>query len=202
MKDYERIIHNIGDRIRYRVQHERLGFGHAVYQCQDFAAEDPVLLLLGDTIYSSGTDKNCTQQLIEAYEALEKPLVAIHKIPFEQVIYYGIISGVWKDDVHSQMEITRFVEKPIPSIAEKKLAMLGQSGNNEYYAVFGQYILPPEIFVELQKIIEAEPNPATEIDMTGALSTYIGKNLTGVVLDGTMYDIGNPPSYRNTIITF
>jgi UTP-glucose-1-phosphate uridylyltransferase/galactokinase len=202
MRNCEQTIRAIGNKLVYRIQRERRGFGHAVYQCRDFAAGEPVLLLLGDTIYSSNTDKNCTQQLIEAYEALEKPLIAIHKIPFEQVKYYGILTGAWKDVAHTRMEIAHFVEKPTPSIAEKELAMPGQANNQEYYAVFGQYVLPPEIFTELQKIIEAEPNHMTEIDMTDALSAHIGKGLAGVVLDGTMHDIGNPSAYRDTIVAF
>jgi UTP-glucose-1-phosphate uridylyltransferase len=42
----------------------------------------------------------------------------------------------------------------------------------------------------------------TEIDMTGVLNMYIGKGLTGVVLNGTMYDIGNPSAYRDTMFAF
>jgi UTP-glucose-1-phosphate uridylyltransferase/mevalonate kinase len=202
MQGCEQTIRNIGNKLVYRIQRERRGFGHAVYQCRDFASGEPVLLLLGDTIYSSETDKNCTQQLIEAYEALEKPLVAIHKIPLEQAGHYGVLFGAWKDAARTRMEITCFVEKPIPSTAEKELGMPGQANNKEYYAVFGQYILPPEIFTELQRIIEAGPGHMAEIDMSGALGAYIGKGLTGVVLDGTMYDIGNPPAYRDTIIVF
>jgi UTP-glucose-1-phosphate uridylyltransferase len=153
----EQTIRNIGNKLVYRIQHERRGFGHAVYQCRDFAGGEPVLLLLGDTVYSSGTDKNCTQQLIEDYEALEKPLVAIHKVPLEQVSHYGILSGTWEDADRTRMEIARFVEKPIPSMAKKELVMMGRTNDQEYYAVFGQYILPPEIFTELQKIIETTP---------------------------------------------
>jgi UTP-glucose-1-phosphate uridylyltransferase/mevalonate kinase len=202
MRSCEEAIRNIGNKLSYRIQHERRGFGHAVYQCRDFAAGEPVLLLLGDTVYSSGTDKNCTQQLVEAYESLEKPLIAVHRVPLERAGHYGILAGAWKDAARTRMEISRFEEKPAFSMAEKELAMPGQGGGQEYYAVFGQYILPAEIFADLQKIIEAEPNHMAEIDMTGALSGYIGKGLTGVVLDGTMYDIGNPSAYRDAIIAF
>jgi UTP-glucose-1-phosphate uridylyltransferase/mevalonate kinase len=202
MRDYERIIHNIGGRISYRVQHERRGFGHAVYQCRDFSAGDPVLLLLGDTIYSSNIDKNCTQQLIEAYELLEKPLIAIHKIPFEQVIHYGILSGSWNDAAHTRMEIDRFVEKPEEALAERHLAVAGPGDSREYYAVFGQYILPPEIFTVLEKELENVANPLSEIDMTKALAAFIGKGLTGIALNGSMYDIGNPSAYCQTMAVF
>jgi len=73
MKNYEQTIQNIGNKINFRIQKERFGFGYAVYQCRDFCDNEPALLLLGDTIYTSKEKRNCTQQLIELYNDLEKP---------------------------------------------------------------------------------------------------------------------------------
>jgi UTP-glucose-1-phosphate uridylyltransferase/mevalonate kinase len=202
MQNYERLIHTIGEKIRFRIQNSRLGFGHAVYQCHDFTSSEPVLLLLGDTVYTSSNSMNCTQQLVDIYETLEKPLISIHKIPLEQTCHYGILSGRWLDDSHTKMEIMRFTEKPEQSYAEKHLSMPGINGNKEYYAVFGQYILPPEIFDVIRIFLSDERNNLAEVDMTGALSAFIGKGLMGVVLDGTMYDMGNPESYRKTFSLF
>jgi UTP-glucose-1-phosphate uridylyltransferase/mevalonate kinase len=202
MQNYEHLIHTIGKKINFRIQSSRLGFGHAVYQCHDFSASEPVLLLLGDTVYASTSVLNCTQQLVDIYETLEKPLIAIHKIPLEQTCHYGILSGVWLDDSRTRMEITNFTEKPKISYTEKTLSMPGKIEAKEYYAVFGQYILPPEIFDILRDIISDEQDHQTEISMTEALSTFIGKGLTGIVLDGTMYDIGNPAAYRETFSLF
>jgi UTP-glucose-1-phosphate uridylyltransferase/mevalonate kinase len=203
MQNYEHIIQTIGEKINFRIQRSRLGFGHAVYQCHDFNENEPVLLLLGDTVYNTSVNnKNCTQQLVEIYEALEKPLIAIHKILPEQTCYYGILSGVWLDDSHTKMEITNFTEKPEQSYAEKYLSMPGKDGVKEYYAVFGQYILPPEIFDVLRDFISNDQNHSSEVNMTSALSSFIGKGLTGVVLTGTAYDIGNPDAYRETFRLF
>jgi len=202
MRKYENLIRTIGERISYKIQNIRLGFGHAVSLCGDFCAGEPVLLILGDTVYTSTKKENCTQQLIEMYEALEKPLIAIHKIPVEQTCHYGILSGVWRDDSHTQLEITNFIEKPVQSYAEQNLFMNGKSNEKEYYAVFGQYILPPEIFEVLNGIISNEQGQSSEIDMTEAIGSFIGKGLTGVVLEGTMYDIGNPGAYKETFISF
>jgi UTP-glucose-1-phosphate uridylyltransferase len=202
MRKYENLIRTIGERISYKIQKTRLGFGHAVSLCADFCAGEPFLLLLGDTVYTSNRKENCTQQLIEMYEALEKPLITIHKIPVEQACHYGILSGVWLDDSHTQLEITKFVEKPVQSYAEQNLFMNGKNNEKEYYAVFGQYILPPEIFEVLNTIISSEQGQTSEIDMTGAIRSFVGKGLTGVVLDGVMYDIGNPSAYKETFATF
>jgi UTP-glucose-1-phosphate uridylyltransferase/mevalonate kinase len=201
MLNYEQSIQDIGKRLCFRIQSERRGFGHAVYQCKDFSAGEPVLLLLGDTVYSSGEAKNCSQQLIEAYEASEKPFVAIHKTPFNRIQHYGILSGVWLDEPHTRMDVTSFVEKPDPSFAEKSLSMPGPDNNPEYYSIFGQYVLPPEIFEVLKKNID-EQDSVPEINMTAAFGEFIGKGLTGIVLNGIMYDIGNPAAYRETFKSF
>jgi UTP-glucose-1-phosphate uridylyltransferase len=160
------------------------------------------LLLLGDTVYTSTNVLNCTQQLIDIYEVLEKPLIAIHKIPLEQTCHYGILSGTWLDDSHAKMEITSFIEKPEQSYAEKNLYIPGKNKTKEYYAVFGQYIIPPEIFGVLGNFVSDGKDYPAEINMTEALSTFIGKGLTGVVLDGSMYDIGNPDAYQETFSLF
>jgi UTP-glucose-1-phosphate uridylyltransferase/mevalonate kinase len=202
MRKYENLIRTIGERISYKIQNTRLGFGHAVSLCGDFCAGEPVLLLLGDTVYTSNRKENCTQQLIEMYETLEKPLIAIHKISVEQTCHYGILSGVWRDDSHTKMEINNFIEKPVQSYAEQNLFMNGKNNKKEYYAVFGQYILPPEIFEVLNNIISSGQGQASEIDMTDAIRSFVGKGLTGIVLDGAMYDIGNPGAYKETFASY
>jgi len=202
MKNYEQTIQNIGNKINFRIQKERLGFGHAVYQCRDFCDGEPVLLLLGDTVYTSNEKRNCTQQLIELYNDLEKPLIAIHKLSLQQVNFYGILSGNWLDDSHLLMNITSFTEKPDLSYAREHLFMPDRENNPEYYSVFGQYIITPKLFSILGDNINKERINQSEINMTDSLKYFIGKGLTGVVLNGTMYDIGNPFSYKASFDKF
>lgn len=74
-------ILDIGKRLHYVYQREKRGFGHAVYQAAQFARNEPVMLLLGDTIYRSDSNKPCALQLIEEYERYNTLMVSIHKIP-------------------------------------------------------------------------------------------------------------------------
>jgi len=202
MQDYEQTLNEIGEKISYRIQHERRGFGHAVYQCHDFAGGEPVLLLLGDTVYTSAKKHNCSRQLINIYEELEKPLIAIHKIPADQTNHYGILCGSWIDTTRTKMDVTAFVEKPERSYAKKNLSMSIKEDQEEYYAVFGQYILPPQIFTVLKNNIDNQKCESKEIEMTDAFNAFIGNGLTGVVLDGKMYDIGIPPAYQAAFNSF
>ena len=76
--DYDNHIQSIGKRLQYVIQTEKLGFGHAVYQTRDFAGNEPVLLMLGDTLYRSATNKPCALQLIENFELHSKLTVSVH----------------------------------------------------------------------------------------------------------------------------
>jgi galactokinase len=65
---YEEKLLKIGNRMTFRIQPEKLGFAHAVFQSRDFCANEPALLLLADTIYRSKTEQTCCEQIIDAYE--------------------------------------------------------------------------------------------------------------------------------------
>ena len=72
-------------------------YGHAVYQCKNFTNDEPVLLLLGDMIYHSNIDKNCMEQMIDAYEQTSLSVVSMHTVPKEDVVHYGIMTGRWEN---------------------------------------------------------------------------------------------------------
>jgi len=106
------------------------------------------------------------------------------------------------DSSHSLMDITSFEEKPDLSFAKEHLYMFNGEKKPEYYSVFCQYIITPELFNLLGNKINNEENNKSEIDMTDSLKQFIGKGLTGVVLNGAMYDVGNPLSYYTSFINF
>ena len=112
MQEYENRILGIGKRLHYVYQKEKRGFGHAVYQAADFASKEPVLLLLGDTIYRSETGKPCALQLIEQYEQYNRLMVSIHAVPLSDVSHYGILTGIWEDRNETVLDIAQMCEKP------------------------------------------------------------------------------------------
>lgn len=203
-QNFERHILEIGKRLRYVYQTEKRGFGHAVSLAANFAANEPVLLLLGDTIYRSNKSKPCALQLMEAYEKYSKPMIAIHSIPLKDVSYYGIMSGCWENRDETVMNISRFCEKPKVSYAEDQLAVKMHNGEQRYYSVFGQYVLTPEVFDQLKKNInDGVVSERGEVELTTALEQVRGKyGLMGVQLDGEMFDMGIPQAYRNCITNF
>ena len=205
-QEYENRILDIGKRLRYVYQYEKRGFGHAVYQAADFAGNEPVLLLLGDTLYRSSTNKPCALQMIEEYERYNQLMVSIHPIPLAVVSHYGILSGVWEDKERTVLNVSVMQEKPKASYAEEFLAVRNGEGQKEYYSVFGQYILTPDVFHQLASDIAAadEAGDTTkEIELTAALEAVRQRSgMIGVRLNGTMYDMGNPKALSRCIIEF
>ena len=205
-QEYENHILDIGKRLRYVYQREKRGFGHAVYQAADFAGDEPVLLLLGDTLYRSTTNKPCALQLIEEYERYNQLLVSIHSIPLAEVSHYGILSGVWEDKERTILNVSVMQEKPKASYAEEFLGVRNADGQKEYYSVFGQYILTPDVFHQLASDIaqaDAEGDATREIELTAALDAVRQKSgMMGVRLNGQMFDMGNPKALSHCILEF
>jgi UTP-glucose-1-phosphate uridylyltransferase len=205
-QEYENHILDIGKKLHYVYQREKRGFGHAVYQAAQFAGNEPVLLLLGDTLYRSDTNKPCALQMIEDYERYNRLMVSIHPIPLAEVSRYGILHGVWEDNDHSILNVSAMVEKPKASYAEEYLAVRNKKGEKEYYSVFGQYILTPEVFSQIHEDImqkEIDGDHQTEIELTSALDAVRKRSgMVGVRLRGRMFDMGNPAALTNAITEF
>ena len=205
-REYENHILDIGKRLHYVYQREKRGFGHAVYQAVDFTRGEPVLLLLGDTLYRSLSNKPCALQLIEQYERYNQLMVSIHPVPLDQVSHYGILSGVWEDKNQTILNVGQMTEKPKSSYAEEYLGVRDSEGVHHYYSVFGQYILTQEVFEQLERDIQDADQAGDhqrEIELTTALERVRQQSgMVGVQLRGEMYDMGNPVAFRHAVIKY
>lgn len=200
---YENKILEFGTKITFVYQKERLGFGHAVYQCREFAENEPVLLLLGDVIYESYEEKNCIQQVVEAFEQNGKALVSIHAVKPEDVVHFGILHGQWEDAEQTVLRVDRMYEKPTQDYAAECLGVYNARNEKEYYAVFGQYVLTPDVFEELENNIREGRRSGGEYQLTDVLDTIREKHgLFGFKPNGKAYDIGLPETYRKTFCEF
>lgn len=204
MKAYEKKIKRIASKLSFVFQEEQKGFGHAVYQALEFTKSEPVLLLLGDTIYKSNNGIPCTKQLLDAYEKYGLPTVAVQTVPVETVGNYGIFSGVWEDKEEKSFRIARIEEKPNVYKAKEYLGMSSRKAPENYYAAFGAYVITKEIFDRLEDAIANEiVNKKGEVELTDALAFVSNKSgMMAFVPDGKSYDLGNPEAYRKTVAEF
>ena len=129
MQEYDRRIQRIGRKISFAYQDERLGFGHAVYQSRDFANGEPVLLILGDHLFSSTCDEPCAVQSIEAYELSGGKLtVLISEVSLQHISKHGVVTGYWTNEEESYLAATGIFEKPSIDYAKKNLAVKMKNG--------------------------------------------------------------------------
>lgn len=206
MKQYEDRLQRLSDKITFVQQKEQKGFGHAVFQAREFTDGEPVLLLLGDTIYMSNTDVTCTKQFIDAYDTYGTSMCAVHEVPLDEVQSYGIFAGSYEDAEKKLIKLDRIKEKPTPDYAADYLGMPGRAYDKEtYYAAFGLYILREDVFEELSGMCaESEASlSGAEVQLTGALERVMQKNgMMAFIPDGRSFDIGNAAAYRETFREF
>ena len=203
MQVYEDKIKQIAGKLRFRIQEEQLGFGHAVYQCKDFTGGEPVMLLLGDTIYQSNTEVPCTKQLLDAYQRFGQSMVAVHTVPLADVVHYGIFAGSFEDKEQTVLNLTKIAEKPDCDYAKDYLAVASRKSPENYYAAFGAYILTHEVFDRLEEMVTENIRSDGEIQLTDALIYVQEKSgMMGFIPDGESFDIGNAQAYRYTVSRF
>lgn len=202
-KNYEDLMVKIGRKITYMIQKERRGFGHAVYQCREFTKDEPVLLLLGDMIYRSYRNENCMKQMVQTYEKYGLPIVSMHRIPKQDVVHYGIMHGQWEDTEESVLKLDELKEKPSVDYAEDYLGVKTKTSRENYYAVFGQYVLTKEVFEELEENIRNNVMENGEIQLTSALEAVRRRTgMIGFAVSGKSYDIGLPEKYVETMMIY
>lgn len=202
-REYALFMDKIGQTIKYVCQKEKKGFGHAVYLCREFTNEEPVLLMLGDTLYHSDINDNCARQLMNAYEKIGETMLSLHSIDAKDVVNYGLAYGNWENEEETVLDLDGLVEKPTIEYAKKELAVRTHNGESKYYAIFGQYILTKEVFEALENGVNNHIDDAKEIQLTDALNEVNQKySIKGLIPKGKSYDIGIPQAYFDAFRSF
>jgi UTP-glucose-1-phosphate uridylyltransferase/mevalonate kinase len=200
-QEYARRILEIGRHVTFVVQPTQDGFGHAIYCARETVGEEPFLLMLGDHLYRSNKEQSCARQLMEAYQNHGTNLLGVRLTPEDQIANFGTIAGVWVDGDHL-LSVTEFAEKPTADYARNNLRVPGLP-DGEYYTVFGQYIIKPQIFTYLEENIRNNVREHGEFQLTSALDRLRQEDgFLGLVIDGKRYDIGLPQFYLETLEGF
>ncbi|WP_448589855.1 UTP--glucose-1-phosphate uridylyltransferase GalU [Thermodesulfobium sp.] len=170
----------------YVRQPKPLGLGHAVLMSSAVIDNEPFAVVLGDDIINS--DIPALKQLINVYERYNSPVLALERVPEEEVSNYGIALAKPIPDDERVLKINDLIEKP----------EINEFPSN--YAVIGRYILVPEIFEILR---ETKPGRGGEIQLTDALRTLCSRRLVlGVEIEGKRYDCGSKIGYLKATVDF
>ena len=123
-------------KIHFIVRDIDCGPGFAISLARDVIGKDPFMLYLSDELVLTH-DKSCAQQLIDAYDKYQKPVMAVQPVPMELVRRYGIIDG--KQIAKGVYAVSNIVEKPEPQDAPSNLSFIGPA------------ILTKEVFEEIER---------------------------------------------------
>lgn len=167
-----------------RQSHPR-GLGDAILTAKDFVGNEPFVVMLGDDIMQDKVP--LTQQLMERYDQTHASILAVMKVPHEEVNKYGVIDPGTQSKP-GLYDVKQFVEKPDVEKAPSDLAIIGR------------YLLTPEIFdmLETQK-----PGAGNEIQLTDAIDRLNQiQRVFAHEFKGDRFDVGYKFGYLKTSIEF
>ena len=200
-QEYSRKLLEMGRRVRFVIQQNQEGFGHAVYTTREAVGNEPFLLMLGDHLYRSNTSISCARQMLDLYHRYGTSVVGLKHTPQEEIAGFGVVTGTWVED-EKVLGITEFAEKPTIDYAQNNLRVTGVP-EGQYLTVFGQYIIKPELFDLLENNIRNNLRERGEFQLTTVLDKLRQTDgFLGLVIDGRRFDIGIPEHYLETLQTF
>lgn len=197
-KEYEFNILRIGEKIKYVVQDEQKGFGHAVYLCKEFANNDPVLMILGDTYYTSDTDQSCIEQMLSYYDESKRNIIAVGAIADDEIQNVGILTGNWENEEKTKISVKKLIEKPTIEYAKEHLLM--DDGN--CYGNFGLWVINHYVFDQIGENIRNKITSKGEYQFVDALAQILDDiEVKALKIQGISHDVGNIKSYQKTLLS-
>jgi UTP--glucose-1-phosphate uridylyltransferase len=170
----DRVRRAIRPEVRFVVQEEALGLGHAVGVAAPLVGDAPFAVLLGDDLIDPTVPLLST--MLRASERTDASvLAAMHVGPREIAMYGCIEPGVTEGDL---VRVVSIVEKPDPAEAPSDLA------------VIGRYVFTPGI---VPALAATAPGRGDEIQLTDAIAALARTEpVFAYPFDRGRFDVGNP----------
>lgn len=170
--------------LKFVRQDKPLGLGHAVWCARDLVGNEPFAVILPDDTVLS--DETCLKQMMGGYDKMGGNLIASCEVPIQDTSRYGVFKMIDRKD--NTFTVQDLVEKPDPSLAPSNMA------------IFGRYILQPEIFAFLD---EHEKGTGGEIQLTDAMAKLIRHQpFYGYIFEGERLDCGSEIGFVKAQIAF
>ena len=168
----------------YVRQGEPLGLGHAVLVTKSLVGDEPFAVILGDDVIDA--DPPAIRQMIDVFNEVDGPVLAIEEVPRDTVSSYGIIDG--EEIKPGVYQIRDMVEKPPVNEAPSNLAIIGR------------YILTPDIFPALEATAKDRTG---EIQLTNGLRHLLKQRpIYGCRVRGVRHDTGNKLGFLKAVVYF
>ena len=179
-------VRDIGDMIRIFYVRQKLqrGLGDAIYQAKRFINDSPFAVLLADDIIDSSDP--VLRQMIDLYRKRPGIILAVTRIPQEEISQWGVIKG--KEIGKGTFKVEDMVEKPDPGEAPSDLAIIGR------------YILTPSIFEAIEKV---SPGKGGEIQLTDSIRSLLKKEeIYAYEFQGTYYGVGDKIGFLKANVAY
>jgi len=165
-------------------QGEPLGLGHAVLVTRDAVGDEPFAVILPDDVIDA--DPPALRQMIDVFDEVQGPVLAVEEVPRESVSSYGIIDA---EEIRPGVyRIRDMVEKPPAAEAPSNLAIIGR------------YVLTPDIFPALEATVSDRTG---EIQLTNGLRRLLkDRPVYGCRIDGVRHDAGNKLGFLKAVVYF
>jgi UTP--glucose-1-phosphate uridylyltransferase len=171
----------------YVRQGEPLGLGHAVLVTEALVGNEPFAVILGDDVIDA--EPAALGQMIAVFQKTNGPVLAVERVPMDQVSNYGVIAGEPAPEFGKGVYRVRdLVEKPAREDAPSDLAIIGR------------YILTPDIFPALH---ETAKDKSGEIQLTNGLRRLLqSRPIYAYEIDGVRHDTGNKLGFLKAMVYF
>lgn len=173
LQEIRRVAHLA--EIAFVRQKERRGIAHAVLMARHVVGEEPFALFFPDDIIVS--EAPAIRQLIDVHERHGGSVIAVQRLPREEIVHYGVIvPDPLEDRVY---RVRGIVEKPSTEEAPSDLATVGR------------YVLTADIWPLLE---HTSPGANGEIQLTDTLAMLLeaGHPLFACEFEGERFDTGRP----------
>jgi UTP--glucose-1-phosphate uridylyltransferase len=171
----------------YVRQGEALGLGHAVLVARELVGNEPFAVILADDVIDA--EPPAIRQLIDVFERVDGPVIAVERVPREDISNYGVIKcspdAALGDGVY---RVADLVEKPPRDEAPSDLAIIGR------------YVLTPDIFPALAK---TKSDRTGEIQLTNGLRELLkSRPIYACEVKGVRHDTGNKLGFLKAVVYF
>jgi UTP--glucose-1-phosphate uridylyltransferase len=185
-KDLAAEIRKVSSSVNFSYvrQGEPLGLGHAVLVTRNLVGDEPFAVILADDVIDARPP--AVRQMIDVFHEVQGPVLAIERVPRENVSAYGIIDA---EEIRPGVyRIRDLVEKPSRAEAPSDLAIIGR------------YILTPDIFSALDATARDRTG---EIQLTNGLRRLLkDRPIYGCRIEGVRHDTGNKLGFLKAVVYF
>jgi UTP--glucose-1-phosphate uridylyltransferase len=171
----------------YVRQGEPLGLGHAVLVARELVGKEPFAVVLGDDVIDA--DPPALKQMIDVFDKVGGPVLAVERVPREDISSYGIIAPALNTQLGEGVyQVRDLVEKPPIAEAPSDLAIIGR------------YVLTPDIFPALAA---TKSDRTGEIQLTNGLRELLKtRQIFACEIKGVRHDTGNKLGFLKAVVYF